>query len=261
MNDKKKIEIIINNYIKNLSENLTEVWNNWNKDVINSEEYEVIGGLLSRQVSLSIELAKNMSLWNWNIGPIILRCMIDNYINFSWILVEPLERSRKFIFFGLGQEKLQLEHRKSIEEDSEEKRIFISVIEDWINSQNYTFLTEVSFSNWSELSVREMAEQTNNLELYNFVYQPFSSCVHNTWNHIAKFNLKQSDNPLHMFSRIPVINIFNPDIKVFELSTKYTDMMFSAFSEKYRVILKGLSAKENFDNDIDDFIESLNKDK
>jgi hypothetical protein len=47
-----------------------------------------------------------------DIAPIILRCMADNYINFSWIAQSPEDRSRKFILHGLGLEKLNLEQRK-----------------------------------------------------------------------------------------------------------------------------------------------------
>jgi hypothetical protein len=41
-------------------------------------------------------------------APIILRAMVDLYITLSWIFKDPLERSKKYIAYGLGQEKLEI---------------------------------------------------------------------------------------------------------------------------------------------------------
>ena len=39
--------------------------------------------------------------------------MVDAYITLAWIFDDPLERSRKFLLYGLGQAKLSNEHRKA----------------------------------------------------------------------------------------------------------------------------------------------------
>lgn len=205
---------ILENYIVNIGDDLTLRWNEWVKDLNQTEVYEVIGGLISRQVSITKEFASNPNLWNPNIAPILMRSLIDNYINFSWILLDPVERSRKFIFFGLGQEKLLLEHRKKAQAEisDNDNQMIIEAMENWINSQNYDFLTVVNVGSWSEKSVREMAIETGEQELYNYSYQSFSSATHNMWNHISKFNLEHSENPLHRYTKVPAIFNFTPDL-------------------------------------------------
>jgi hypothetical protein len=92
---------------------LSEIWRKLPVDIYESEPYEVIGALLSRQCNLAIKPLRNPDLWDWHTGPIFLRAMTDTYITIAWIMKDPLDRSRKFISNGLGQEKLQVEHLKN----------------------------------------------------------------------------------------------------------------------------------------------------
>ena len=66
-------------------------------------------------------------MWTAHIAPVILRAMVDTHITLAWILKDPPERSRRFIFYGLGQVKLDIEHRKSSlgdrEPDPQEKAV------------------------------------------------------------------------------------------------------------------------------------------
>jgi len=231
----ERITKIINNYNDNIETDIKDRWNSWKKDLTTPEIYEVIGGLMSRQITIANHFNSSSNIWNGHIAPIILRTLVDNYINFAWILENPLERSRKFIYFGLGQEKLQLAHRKKeleSREAYENEELMNKALEAWINDQRYEFLTEVSLKSWSEISVRKMAEEANCLDLYNYVYQPFSSNAHNMWNHIAKYNLVESKNPLHKHFRKPGILIDNPDLFYVELSCKYVAKMFNLFDIK-----------------------------
>ena len=40
--------------------------------------------------------------------------MTDCYITAAWICKDRIDRAQKFILFGLGQEKLQIERRKAV---------------------------------------------------------------------------------------------------------------------------------------------------
>ncbi len=260
MKDKKYIITLLNCYVDNLSNDLKARWNNWNKNFNEKEIHEVLGGLLARQISITIELARNPSIWNSNVAPMILRSMIDNYINFCWILLSPLERSQKYIYFGLGQDKLQLEHFKSNRDNFNKDEIdfLIKDLENWINSQQYEFLTVVNVGNWAEKSVRDMSIETDNLELYNNLYQTFSSVTHNMWNHVAKHNLILSDNPLHNNFRKPIVNLYQPNFFFMELAMKYTDLMFVKFDEKFDINIDIDSSKNIFDKSLNDYLEKYN---
>jgi hypothetical protein len=234
----KKINItkIIDNYILQIKSELEERWNLWDKDLNQSHIYEVVGGILSRQTSLAIQFAKNPNIWNGEIAPILLRSMADNHINLAWILMNPNQNSEEFITHGLGQLKLELEHRKrKMEEDgiSVKDNPFIQDEENFINSQRYSFLTAVNFGSWSGSSTRKMAEEANLLDFYNYVYQPFSNCVHSTWGHISKYNNIPSKNQFHKFLRHPQILDFYPDFFFLELAAKYLAKSFRLFDRSF----------------------------
>ena len=96
-----------------ISKSISDFYERWDQveiDLYRSETFEVIGGLLSRQATLLIEMASSPSIWNGNIAPLILRSMTDLHITLAWILNEPDETARKYLLYGLGQEKLLIEH-------------------------------------------------------------------------------------------------------------------------------------------------------
>ena len=250
------IEECLATYTKNVDDELRDRWNNWKKDLVDNNIYEVIGGILARQCSLAKNFALNLGNWNGEIGPILLRTMADNHINLEWILVNPNENSQKFIIHGLGQLKLELEHQKNnLPEDNEELKEHLDNEEQFINSQQYTFLTEVNLGSWSGLSTRKMAEEADILDFYNYVYQPFSNCSHSTWAHIVKYNTTSSHNPLHRFFRHPVIyEGIEPDLTFLNLSAKYLEKSFTAFDKKYDLELSSKSSYEKLLKDLDDLM-------
>lgn len=99
---------IVHEYARAAESELTERWKNWKLDLTYREMYEVIGALLARQVTLATSLALSPENWNQHVAPLLLRSMADNYITLAWIFCEPIERSRKFLYYGLGQENFKL---------------------------------------------------------------------------------------------------------------------------------------------------------
>ncbi|WP_038529749.1 DUF5677 domain-containing protein [Formosa agariphila] len=244
----------INNYVENVRSSLKIRWNKWDKNLIEHSTYEVIGGILARQCSLAIQLSTNLQMWNEEIAPIILRTMADNHINLAWILVNPKEHSEKFIIHGLGQLKLDLEHRKNNLDETMKGEIeeYIEREEQFINSQKYTFLTEVNLGSWSGLNTRKMAEEAGIIDFYNYVYQPFSNCTHSTWAHISKYNTDLSKNPLHKFFRHPIIIDFEPHINYLNLAGKYLDKSMREFDRVFKLNI-------NEDSAFDILLKELNE--
>lgn len=244
-NKEKKVDLswVALNYVDNINIQLSKRWNNWEKDLIRKNIFEVIGGILARQVSLSSQIAKNPGIWNEDVAPIILRCMADNHINLCWILSSPEKNSEDFILHGLGQLKLQLEHRKvNVQPHDEESLKMLEQEEDFINAQKYTFLTDVNLGSWSGMNTRKMAEESGELDFYNYVYQPFSNCTHSTWAHISKYNTEASSSPFHKLLRLPRVIDYNPSIHYIHLAGKYLDKSFKKFDLKYNVVEEDDSA-------------------
>lgn len=242
-NEEIDIHSIIEEYIILLNEEFTVRIENHKIDLFNNKPYEICGALLARQVSLATEIAKSPSIWNGHICPIILRAMVDTFITLSWILDDSEIRSKLYMEFGIGQQKLFIEHLKN--ESNNNKKInkeYIEVLEEWMKSQRFDFLTEVNIGSWSGKSIRQMAEETGCIDFYNYCYIPFSSAAHSMWNHVSRYNLRQCDNPLHKFHEIPI----NPDLPIdthyFYLAAKYAKKTFSVFDKKSDYKFSGKSS-------------------
>jgi hypothetical protein len=205
----------------------------WPTDLSREEVHEVLGALLARQVTLACEMAMCPSIWNGHTAPLLLRAMADVYISLAWVIQDPVTRSRQFIHYGLGQEKLQLEHRKAELKarpaESAEEEEFVEVIEAWINRQRWSFLTDVNLGSWSGISTRKMAEEAGCLDFYNYVYTPFSACTHSMWNHIGIYNLKECRNPLHKFHQQGAMVDAPIDPHYLYLAAKYLQKAFATF--------------------------------
>ncbi len=252
---REEIEEIVHQYVDLVNKELDERWTNWDIDLSKNEMYEVIGGLLSRQVTISTQLAKAPSIWNGHIAPMLLRAMVDVYITLAWIFENPDERSKEFVMYGLGQEKLILEHfKETLAEGGENPELerFIENKEAWLNSQRQPSMTEVNIGSWSGQNIRQMAEEVSCLDIYRHAFLPFSSATHSMWNHLCNYNLQVCRNPLHRYHFLPVVPDIDPDMHYLYLAAKYCKKTFVLFDEKTGVKTSTRSA-------FDDFVESLDK--
>jgi len=251
---------ILQRYVQEVEDELETRWESWKLDLSVAEMHEVIGALLARIVTLATELAVSPQIWNEHIAPVILRSMVDGYITLAWIFLEPLVRSRRFLLYGLGQAKLSIEHRKlQLQNDGIDYQNdpVVMATEKWINGQRYTFLTEVNLGNWAGMDTRKMAEEAGCIDLYNYVYTPFSAATHNMWHHIGRYNLKGCLNPLHGLHYIPIDYQLPISSFYLRLAAKYADKAFQLFNEKtgiepksptsYQVLLEGLETIEVHD--------------
>ncbi|HLH49832.1 MAG TPA: DUF5677 domain-containing protein, partial [Roseiarcus sp.] len=146
---------------------------------------------------------------------------------------------------GLGQAKLELEHRKAEIGDrapTAEEEAFFDASMRWIERQRACFLQDVDLGKWSGLSVRQMADEADCLDFYNFVYTPFSACAHSMWHHIARYNLMACDNPLHRYHRRPKSLALELDLNYLLLAAKYLDKTLVAFDRQFGITVAGPSA-------------------
>ncbi|MCK4250419.1 hypothetical protein KAX97_03175 [candidate division WOR-3 bacterium] len=247
----RKISEIVEQYVTLVRDELCDRWDKWEIDLTKREMHEVIGGIIARQVTLAIYIASTPFIWSGHIAPIILRTMVDNYIMFAWIFKDPVERSRQYILYGLGQEKLQIEHLKTLAKDEFTEQI-IKVKESWLDSQRYGFLTAVTVGSWAGVDTRTMAEQSGCRDEYNFAYTPFSAATHNMWHHVCQYNLIHCTNPLHRYHRVPYVpKQFASDIDFLYRAVKYVEKMLSLFDSKTGIQAEVPSAYNYFVKSID----------
>lgn len=232
----ERIEGIISTYIDMARKELSDRWSRWPLDLAREELHEAVGALLARQVTLATQLAQAPSVWNHHVGPILLRTMVDLHITMAWVLKDPAERSRKFILYGLGQNKLNMEHRRTeLKADglNPEEDPVIKAGEIWATSQRFPFLTAVETGPWSGLSTRDMAEEADCLDLYRYAYIPFSAAVHSMWHHISRLNLRLCENPLHRYHGIPVDSGLSVEPDYLYRGAKYLEKSFDLFDKTF----------------------------
>lgn len=203
-----KVYDITKEYQKDLFKEVENLWWRIKIDISNPIKDEVLGGLISRQARLAGSIISNESLWTLDLGRIIQRCMVDTHITLTWLIKEGKQEDfENFIEYGLGQEKLLLEHLKIRLDEKDpkfnEKSEEIEHRKNWIDSQLLTNFLPVNIGNWTKKNVRKMAEEADCMDIYNLSYTPFSNAVHGMWNTLAKINLKFCTNPLHRFHRVP----------------------------------------------------------
>lgn len=201
------------------------------RDWYSGESTSVIGALIARQATLSKHLAISPNCWNGHVAPLFLRSMIDAHISLAWILQKPTERSLEYISYALGQEKLSIGHleRKNETEPGDALEQMIEVKRDWVNSHSRFELVEVNLGSWSGSSVRQMCQDIDDEDFYNFSFTPFSACVHNTWAHIGMYNSWPCANPLHKGHMIGSEVDVGIDVDFLFRSAKYLRMSLDVF--------------------------------
>lgn len=228
----------------------------WKFDLNAIEQFEVVGALLARQVTLAADLAASPPIWTSHSAPIFLRAMADVYIVLAWIFESPQERAIKFIEDGLGAVKLEIAHRKAELEKSggkdEQVKKMVDYWESWLGSQRMAELVEVNLGNWNGITTRKMAEEAGCLDFYNYVYQPFSGAVHSSWPHVSDKNLLYCTNPAHRLHRLAVSVDLEPDPHWVLMAGKYLEKAYQLFDLKtgtktllpsaYARLLEGLEA-------------------
>ncbi|HKU07842.1 MAG TPA: DUF5677 domain-containing protein [Bradyrhizobium sp.] len=236
---------LIDGYCADVDRELAARLEAWPPDFANIHVHEVIGSMLARQATLAKDVARAPALWNGHSSPILLRAMADVYINIAWLLLDPLERCRTFILFGLGQAKLELEHRRAQigeREPTQQEAAILEAGERWIDTQRIGWLLDVDLGKWSSLSVRQMADEAGCIDFYNYVYTPFSACAHSMWHHVARYNLASCGNPLHRYHRRPTSEASYPDVHYLTLAAKYWSKTLGTFDRTFDLKIAGPSS-------------------
>ena len=246
MDNKDPIQDLIESYENYLITSFEEIWEKVDIEYDKLEAYSVIGGLLSRQVTLSIQMARSPNILNGHSAPLFLRAMTDLHIALSWIMLDLEERTKKYILHGLGEEKLLMEHyKKGVTDDpdnpnNEQIEQLIDFKSEWINSQRRDFFVEVNLGNWAQLDYRKMSQEANCENLYNFAYKPFSHAAHNMWPHVSIYNCKTCKNPLHKYHLIPELFEAPLDFDYLFRSCKYVHLTYELFINKFNLKLESL---------------------
>jgi hypothetical protein len=170
---------------------------------------EVKLGLASRLYRLLRRFAADPDLWTNEMGPHILRSIIDARIIVAWLLKQnDRELFQKFKDYGLGKRKLfklQLEklmdREQLVTDESDQalhRRLEAEVNQDVMEE----FITIDVGGSFSGKNIRQMAQETDLAELYSLNYQPLSTEAHGEWGSLIALDLRHCGNPLHRYHRL-----------------------------------------------------------
>jgi hypothetical protein len=233
-----KLETFLAAYCDNVREGLDLRWQAYAPEIFENEISDTIAGLAARQASLAIEFARNPGAWTHHLAPLVMRAMIDVHITLAWILGDPGPRSKDYIRYGLGQEKLFLEFLKQ-ERDQIPEGEFDGSIDDviegrraWLTSQLAEWAIDINLGSWSGKSARDMALEADLESLYKFAYMPFSGAAHSMWHFVGVFNVVPCENPLHKHHRLPIVRDAEPEPDYLYRSSKYVSRTYRLLSEK-----------------------------
>ena len=223
-------------YIKIAIPAVKERISTWRSTSPDRDVYEVVGGLLARQVTLVLELASTPQIWNHHISPIILRSIVDGYIGLKWILIDAKPRSLLFIADSIRQVEIRLEEAREILQNkvlNNEESLLLSAYENWINYYNPRTVNVVD----RRLpSIKEMAFEVGEEGLY-VGFRTMSSVVHPSWYHISMYNLEPDLPAVGIHCREPFIPEARGNYQ-FKLAADYLDQTFLTFDEAFDLGLK-----------------------
>lgn len=173
-------------------------------DLYDPERDEILFGLLARAVRLYVLVSEDPNLWPRDTGAIMLRCLVDTAITFSYLAKRGSEEDfRKFREYGEGQEKLLMLHLQDSypEERSLEGRAPQDISEEL--GGFYPELIEIELGHWAKKDARQLAASVGMERFYRLVYSPASSDLHGTWMSLKHSSLCRCVEPLHRFHRLP----------------------------------------------------------
>lgn len=197
------IEVLESNS-KVAREYMANLWKQVTCDLYDTERDEILFGLFSRLIRLYCLIVEEPSLWNRDTGGIMLRCITECAITFSYLVISgSSDDFRKFRQYGDGQEKLLMLHlQDSYEGDTTLEGRNIEAISEELGGFGVE-ATNIELGHWNKKDTRKLAKEAGMERFYRLVYSPTSSDVHGTWLSLKLSSLIRCAEPLHRFHRLP----------------------------------------------------------
>ena len=173
-------------------------------DLYDPSRDEILFGLFARLSRLMILIATDPNLWARDTGGIMLRCLADTAITFSYLATAgSAEDFRNFRKYGEGQEKLLMLH---LQDNYPEDSSLEGRSPEAISSELGSFVPEIldiELGHWSKKDTRKLASEAGLEKFYRLVYSPTSGDLHGTWVSLKNSNLSICGEVLHRFHRLP----------------------------------------------------------
>ncbi len=251
----QKLLTICQRYAEDLGNEVEHYWGASTPDIANPRRGEVLAGIVSREVRLASMIVGVPQLWSADILRILSRCQVESHVNLVWLIARANpDDFAAFVEYGLGQEKLFVEHLSS-KVESRGTSIpggseFVERMRTWVQGQIMSEFLPVNVGDWTDKSVRDRASEVGLDDDYQLGYAPHSSGLHGTWNVLAQTHLQHCLNPLHRFHRVPRLDPPPPVLQSVQQACITMDESLDAWCEELRV-------KRIQPTAVEDFLQSL----
>lgn len=177
-----------------------------NNDKKLEKKYEVVMGITTYIIKLFSEIVDN-DLANAISGRVILRTMIEGYLNLKFILMKEREQPKIFEMFedyGTGKIKLvnsKLREGKYSVDDNSHIKPFI--VEHYVNENKDEEFINISLGYFDRTSIKNKASIVGEDLLYEIYYEYDTNYSHVFWGAIRESAMLICENPSHLYHATP----------------------------------------------------------
>ena len=174
----------------------------------------VAEGIVARAASLFQSMGINPRTWTATTAPLVLRPMIECYIDLAYIAKDPGTRAGKYLDAGMGREKIAVHQAEVVarrQEDEAVKQLLqdrAEIGERIVESRKAEWATDGQQGDWAGNDLRKRAKEADLEDLYEGAYSPWSNVMHNSWSHLVRTNSEPCLNPLHLPHARGVVKFF-----------------------------------------------------
>lgn len=247
-------------YENQLTQELSDLVNSWPSDLEIDPIPRVLGALVARHVTLASQVVADPFFWNPDVGPLVLRPLLESWLKIEWILKSPLKRTIGLAKADLNGAKNRVQELSETTRNSYARTDSKSLLE-MLASEENLFASDgkpVMVDSWKMAKTLGGQAQV----AYRRHHVRMSSCAHGAWNHIARYNLAINTNPLHRNNFIPVWRQPDTDLNFALIAADYCDRVFQAIRRDGRmsssyseliVKLEKLGIVQNLPSDEEEF--------
>jgi hypothetical protein len=167
---------------------------------------EILLSLACRIYRLTIHVISFIPNWTEDISEVFVRMVLESYIYYHWLKKNGKKDDyQKFYEYGLGQQKLRMEHLKQyfknqgLSEEAEKQNLSL----DFLKRHKMPEFVPVNVGNPLNKNLRIIADEADCREIYALMYSPSSSAVHGMYDSLDLFYSRTCVNPFHCQHKVP----------------------------------------------------------
>lgn len=179
-------------------------------DLHNPARHEVLAGFGMRACRAAAALLLAPHMWTGEHASGVMRYLAEATIVLKWMKAQASDDIyQDFQDYGRGKRKLQLRHLKAtVQSNPDGPDEFVgSMLAEMVKRAGGEWSEEIQEVNveatFSGISLRQMAHEVGERNLYNHVFQPTSGLSHGEWWALEDYALQRCFNPLHRFHLMP----------------------------------------------------------